>query len=29
MLASIIFGVLILAVFAGLQTIKPGRSVFD
>ena len=29
MVASIIFGVLVLAVFAGLQTIKPGRSLFD
>jgi hypothetical protein len=29
MTASIIFGVLFVAVFAGIQLLKPGKSLFD
>jgi hypothetical protein len=29
MVASIVFGVLFLALFAGIQVLKPGRSLFD
>jgi hypothetical protein len=29
MVASILFGLAFVAIFAGLQTIKPGKSLFD
>ena len=29
MVASILFGLIVIAVFAALQSIKPGRSLFD
>lgn len=29
MVASILFGLAFLALFAGMQTIKPGKSLFD
>lgn len=29
MVASILFGLAFIALFAGLQTIKPGKSIFD
>jgi hypothetical protein len=29
MVAQIVFGILLLAVFAGWQFVKPGKSIFD
>ena len=29
MIVSILFGLAFLALFAGMQTIKPGKSLFD
>lgn len=29
MVASIVFGIVLVAVFALVQTIKPGKSMFD
>jgi hypothetical protein len=29
MVASIIFGLVVIGLFAAIQTIKPGRSLFD
>ena len=29
MVASILFGLAFIALFAGFQTIKPGKSIFD